>query len=125
MAHSNQIREFLLTDHGIELTDVYLGPQGVLTGSARQTQEAKETAEALVRQQAIAGKQRELERKRQALEATISAMRAEFEAEKEEAVRIIGKEQLRDDALQQDRRRMSVSRKAEVAGQTSSRLRRR
>jgi circadian clock protein KaiC len=125
MAHSNQIREFLLTDHGIELTDVYLGPQGVLTGSARQTQEAKETAEALVRQQAIAGKQRELERKRQALEATISAMRAEFEAEKEEAVRIIGEEQLRDDALQQDRRRMSVSRKAEVAGQTSSRLRRR
>ena len=33
MAHSNQIREFLLTDHGIELKDVYVGPEGVLTGS--------------------------------------------------------------------------------------------
>ena len=42
MAHTNQIREFLLTDHGIELADVYVGPQGVLTGSARQAQEAKE-----------------------------------------------------------------------------------
>ena len=42
MAHSNQIREFLLTDHGIELADVYVGPQGVLTGSARQAQEAQE-----------------------------------------------------------------------------------
>src|SRR6185437_15441957 len=45
MAHSNQIREFLLTSHGIELADVYVGPQGVLTGSARQAQEAKEEAD--------------------------------------------------------------------------------
>jgi circadian clock protein KaiC len=47
MAHSNQIREFLLTDEGIELADVYVGPQGVLTGSARQAQEAKEHADGL------------------------------------------------------------------------------
>jgi len=39
MAHSNQIREFLLTDHGVELCDVYVGPEGVLTGSARLAQE--------------------------------------------------------------------------------------
>ena len=45
MAHSNQIREFLLTDQGIELADVYVGPQGVLTGSARQAQEAKERSD--------------------------------------------------------------------------------
>ena len=44
MAHSNQIREFLLTDHGIDLVDVYLGPGGVLTGTARQAQEAQEKA---------------------------------------------------------------------------------
>ena len=41
MAHSNQIREFILTDHGIELLDVYVGPEGVLTGSSRLSQEAK------------------------------------------------------------------------------------
>ena len=45
MAHSNQIREFLLTDQGIELADVYVGPQGVLTGSARQAQEAQERSD--------------------------------------------------------------------------------
>ncbi len=44
MAHSNQIREFLLTDHGVELRDVYVGPSGVLTGSARLAQEAQEQA---------------------------------------------------------------------------------
>ena len=41
MAHSNQIREFVLTSHGIELREVYLGPAGVLTGSARVVQEAR------------------------------------------------------------------------------------
>ena len=49
MAHSNQIREFLLTDQGIELADVYVGPQGVLTGSARQAQEAKERSDGTAR----------------------------------------------------------------------------
>ena len=47
MAHSNQVREFLLTDRGIELADVYVGPQGVLTGSARSAQEAEERTEAV------------------------------------------------------------------------------
>ena len=49
MAHSNQIREFLLTSQGIELADVYVGPQGVLTGSARQAQEAKERSDGTAR----------------------------------------------------------------------------
>ena len=83
MAHSNQIREFLLTDRGIELQDVYLGPEGVLTGSARQAQEAREKAAVLLTQEEVEGKRRELERKREALEARIAAMRKEFEAEEE------------------------------------------
>jgi circadian clock protein KaiC len=66
MAHSNQIREFLLTGHGIELKDVYVGPEGVLTGSLRLAQEAREQADALSRQQEIERRQRDLERKRQA-----------------------------------------------------------
>ena len=41
-AHSNQVREFVLTDHGAELLDVYVGPNGVLTGSARIEQVAQE-----------------------------------------------------------------------------------
>jgi circadian clock protein KaiC len=70
MAHSNQIREFLLTDHGIELAEIYLGPEGVLTGAARKSQEARETAQALARKLEIEAKRRKLARKRQVLEAT-------------------------------------------------------
>jgi circadian clock protein KaiC len=113
MAHSNQIREFLLTDRGIELADVYLGPEGVLTGSARLSQEAREKADALVRRQEVEGRQRELERKREALEARIAALRKEFEAEEEEAKRIIGQEQARDEVVREDRQRMALSRQAE------------
>src|SRR4029077_3374752 len=68
MAHSNQIREFLLTDHGVQLTEVYLGPEGVLTGSARLAQEAKERATAAQRSLDIARKRGELARRQQALE---------------------------------------------------------
>jgi circadian clock protein KaiC len=122
MAHSNQIREFLLSDRGIELADVYLGPEGVLTGSARRSQEARETAAALARQQEIQGKQRELEQKRQSLEARITALRKEFEAEQEEARRIIGETEMRDDSIRQERERMAVSRHAD-AGPSSVRSR--
>src|SRR5207302_8837882 len=69
MAHSNQIREFLLTDRGIELLDVYVGPEGVLTGSMRVAQEAREKAVAMTRQQEIERRQREIDRKRRSMEA--------------------------------------------------------
>jgi circadian clock protein KaiC len=69
MKHSNQIREFHITAEGIQLEDVYVGPEGVLTGSMRAAQEARERAEALALQGEIEAKQRELERLRAALEA--------------------------------------------------------
>jgi circadian clock protein KaiC len=122
MAHSNQIREFLLTDHGIELTDIYLGPEGVLTGSARQAQEAIESAEALAREQEIAARRRELERKRQALEARITAMRKEFEADEEEAKRIIVESQKREDVFSHEKQKMAASRHADTKP-TSGKLR--
>jgi len=113
MAHSNQIREFLLTDHGVELFDVYVGPEGVLTGSARQAQEAQEQAGKLMRKQDIERRHLELERKRKALEAQIAAMRAEFEAEEVEALKIIGQEKAMEKQLTQERVDMGLSRKAD------------
>lgn len=86
--HSNQIREFHLTAQGIQLVDVYLGAEGVLTGTARLAQEAKERHVILTRQQEIARKQRELTRKRQVLEAQIAALRTEFMVEEEEMKKI-------------------------------------
>lgn len=113
MAHSNQIREFLLTDHGVELLDVYLGQGGVLTGSARRALEAKEQAELLTRKQEIEQKQRELERKRLALEMKIAIIRNEFEAEEAETMKLIEQENAREEQLLSGELDMAKSRKAD------------
>jgi circadian clock protein KaiC len=81
MAHSNQIREFLLTDQGIELADVYVGPQGVLTGSARQAQEAKERSDGTAREEDLEQRRVNLERRREVVEAQAAALWREFEDE--------------------------------------------
>ncbi len=90
MAHSNQIREFLLTDKGIVLRDVYVGMEGVLTGSARLAQEARDNSEKYLLSQAIEQRKLNLERKRKTLEAQISALKSEFEAEEAESLKLIG-----------------------------------
>ena len=113
MAHSNQIREFLITDHGVDLVDVYVGAGGVLTGTARTAQEARERAEALRRQQEVERKQRNLEQKSRALEARMAAMREEFETEKEELSREIVEQKQSEEVLDQDRVAMAVRRKAD------------
>lgn len=81
MAHSNQIREFLLTSQGVELADVYVGPQGVLTGSARETQEARERSEGTARLEELEQRRVNLERRREAVEAQTAALWREFEDE--------------------------------------------
>ena len=81
MAHSNQVREFLISNRGIDLVDAYVGPSGVLTGTSRVAQAAREKAEALASQHEAARRKRELERKRETLEQQISRLRAEFENE--------------------------------------------
>jgi len=88
MAHSNQVREFLLTDRGIELTDVYVGPEGILTGSARTAYELRAKAELESREEELEIKRRAVERKRTALDAQVAALEAEFEAEKAEFDRL-------------------------------------
>jgi circadian clock protein KaiC len=77
-----------LTDHGIELLDVYVGPEGVLTGSARLTQESKNEAQQLSRQQEIERKQSEIELKRAATEAQIVVLKSEFKTEESEALKL-------------------------------------
>ncbi|MEZ0326404.1 MAG: circadian clock protein KaiC [Fimbriimonas sp.] len=82
MAHSNQVREFLITSCGIRLADVYLGPQGVLTGSARMAREEKERSEALACEQQSKKDRILSERRATAIEAQIAALHAELAAEK-------------------------------------------
>ena len=89
MAHSNQIREFLLTDHGVRLREVYLGETGLLTGSARLTQEAKDGSAALFARQETERRQFRLERKRKALEAQIASLELDLAAEEQESMQLI------------------------------------
>jgi circadian clock protein KaiC len=74
MAHSNQMREFQLTDNGINLVDVYTGSGQVLTGSARLVQEARDRDQALADQQAAERRQRELEREQANLQTQAEAI---------------------------------------------------
>lgn len=114
MAHSNQIREFLLTDHGVELREVYVGPSGVLTGSARLTQQAQEKAEVLVRDQEVELRRVEIERKRTALEAQIAVLRSEFAMQEIASQKIIGQEKAEKTQLAQGRVDMGQSRSADT-----------
>jgi len=125
MAHSNQIREFLLTEHGIDLLDVYVGPEGVLTGSSRLSQEAREKAGSLARRQEAERKDRDRTRKREALEARIMAMRKEFELEEEEADRIISQELDQERRLTDDRAIMAESRRADADNGSARKRKRR
>jgi circadian clock protein KaiC len=119
MKHSNQIREFLITPNGIDLLDVYTGSEGVLTGSARLAQEAKDQAEKMGREEDIRRKEVELERKRIALEAQIAAMQAQFNAERDRMMRDLSFDEEREKTLLQDRTEMGMLRKADQSSEKS------
>jgi circadian clock protein KaiC len=114
MAHSNQLREFLLTERGVDLLDVYVGPEGVLTGSSRLSQEAREKATALARQHEASRRERDRMRKREALEARIEALRKEFEVEEDEADTSGTQDAAREEIIVENRAAMGRSRQADV-----------
>jgi circadian clock protein KaiC len=103
MPHSNQIREFVMSERGIELLDVYTGPGGVLTGAARLAEEARERAEAAARADEIGRRQRDLDRRRRLVDAQIAAMRAELEGQEEELAAILRQGHHRASELGRDR----------------------
>ena len=106
MAHSNQVREFVMTAKGVDLLDVYVGANAVLTGTARVAQEARERAEAAQRHREHARKQRQLARKRKAIEAQIAALNADVEAEEDEIKSSMAEETSQQKAAAAERRQM-------------------
>ena len=114
MPHSNQIREFLVTSRGIRLIDAYIGPEGVLTGSARLAQEERETAARLERNKETLRKERTIQQKKLAVEARIAALRKELEVELSELHLEIGTDQEREERLVAGRQAMSRSRHASI-----------
>jgi circadian clock protein KaiC len=113
MAHSNQIREFLLTDHGVELVDVYVGAGGLLTGSDRLRREAEEQAAEIVDEQEVERQERTLAALRAAFEAEMAALRHKFEADQAELATGIAERRARAGRQSQNRSDLAKRRRAD------------
>jgi circadian clock protein KaiC len=113
IAHSNQVREFVVTDHGIDLIDAYVGSAGVLMGSARSSQLAVEKAAEIERQHVTARKERELRRKQELYEAQLIAMRGQYESERDAILRELDDEQQRLELVAAQRREIARLRRAD------------
>ena len=122
MAHSNQIREFKLTNKGIDLLDVYVGPEGVLTGSARLSQEAKNNENQLLRKHEIERVKLDLEVKRTATEAHILALKSELKSAESETQKIIEMEKAKIGRNTKDQNKMAESRKADKLKTVNKRM---
>ncbi len=120
MAHSRQVREFLLTDRGVRLVDVVVGPEGILVGSARGAQEARERSDAASWQEEIDRRRRALELKRQSVEARIAALRSEFSMEEEELGRLLGEGDASRARLIEIRAESARARQVDFAAGTST-----
>ena len=121
MKHSNQVREFIITDKGLDLVDVYLGPDGVLTGSAREAQKLKEKTGVALRDFAVSRKDKEILRKRKLLESKVLSLQAEFESAEEELNKIYFEEDLKQQIVQKNRDEITKMRRG--AGESPDKTR--
>ena len=112
-ANSNQVREFVLTDHGVELVDVYVGPAGVMTGSARLSQETRDHDAGLQQQEDLQRRTRELRRGIMHGQAQLAALQDELAAQQAELERIADREQRLATDAQAARVAMGAQRRAD------------
>jgi circadian clock protein KaiC len=113
MAHSNQVREFLLTDHGVELVDAYIGSDGVLMGSARSSQLAREAAVQIEREIDLKRKKQDLRRKQELYEAQLISLKGQYEAERDATLRELEEEERQKKILTDQRLEIARLRKAD------------
>jgi circadian clock protein KaiC len=113
MKHSNQVREFIISDDGLDLVDVYLGPEGVLTGSAREAQQINERTGIALQDYAIDAKDREISRRRKVLEAKVLSLQSEFESAEEELNKIYLQDELKKQVAEKARQEMLRLRRGE------------
>lgn len=110
MKHSNQVREFVITDKGLDLIDVYLGADGVLIGSAREEQQLSEVTGQVLRTHALSRKDLEIQRKRKVLEAKIASLQEEFESVQDELNKSYIEEDLKKEIMEKNRRQLIENR---------------
>jgi circadian clock protein KaiC len=116
LAHSNQVREFILTNHGVELVDSYVGSEGVLMGSARSSQIARESAAQVERRLATERKERELDRKQELYEAQLIALKGQYEGEREVILRELEEAKNREKVISDQRLEIARLRRADSDG---------
>jgi circadian clock protein KaiC len=121
MAHSNQACEYRLSRKGLELLDTYLGPSGVLTGTARLAKEADDADSLAASTDEIVHKQLERERRHKLFDAQIAAISERFAADDRAIERSIQNLSRRRDRLLTDRQVMAKSRKAFASNGAASR----
>ncbi|WP_019903140.1 circadian clock protein KaiC [Methylobacterium sp. 77] len=112
MSHSNQVREFQMSGEGVRLVDAYVGPAGVLTGTARVVQEAREQSETLRRSQESERRRREVVRRRHAIERQMAELRAGLEVAEEEEAVLLGEDENREALLATERKAITQRRSA-------------
>jgi circadian clock protein KaiC len=110
MKHSNQVREFIISENGLDLVDVYLGPDGILIGSAREAQELNLATGRELRTHALGKKDKEIERKRNVLESKIASLQDEFESIQEELNKTYVEEDLRKEIMEKNRIQLAMNR---------------
>src|SRR6185437_14267075 len=112
--NSNQVREFLIDENGIEIVEVTLGPNGVLVGSAREAFNLEKNTGEVLRKNAIERKNRQIESRKTILDAKVAKLKSEFELVKEEIDRIYVEKELRNEIAEKNRKQlMKIRRKKE------------
>lgn len=115
IGHSNQVREFRLSDRGMELVDAYVGTDGVLMGSARASQAAREAAAVVEREDARRRKQRELQRTQELYEAQSIALRSHYESERDKILKELEEAEQRETMAASQRVEMARLRRADMS----------
>jgi circadian clock protein KaiC len=116
MKHSNQVREFVITDQGLDLVDVFLAPEGVLIGSAREAQQLEEVTGKIMRSHALSRKDLEIQRKRKVLEAKVASLQEEFDSVQDELNKSYVDEDLRKDIMEKNRMQLTEKRHLKNTG---------
>ncbi|WP_236019752.1 circadian clock protein KaiC [Sabulicella rubraurantiaca] len=111
IAHSNQVREFVMDSEGIRLLDPYLGEHGALTGSARRAEEARARRDEAARRAAVEIEQRKLALRQRRTEAQVAALQAELEMDTLEHENSLEAERVLRGAMDQDRQDMAQARR--------------
>jgi len=103
MNHSAQVREFLITDNGIDLLPIYLTPEGILTGSAKLEHTLKIQEEDKLRENKIKNEKREIARKRKIMEENIAVLREKFESDIESLIQTKVENNLKEESKKRDK----------------------